>query len=206
MKRRGQGEGSLYQQPDGRWRAQVDLGWQDGRRVRRSVSAATRREDGQSVRATPSARRGQGVCHFVVREAHHEAGHAVAAEAVAIPVVLLTLGMYGEPGHAYCRVTARPLQYADADDIRRRIVHTLAGPAVDYVFGYSRGTWRHSADSPSAEIADVGPGHHRAPMGTHRPTSTPQAGRHRARGRRPTPARDANRRRGTGADPPHRAD
>ena len=42
--RRGKGEGTLYQRPDGTWRAMVDLGWQAGKRVRRSVSGATRRE------------------------------------------------------------------------------------------------------------------------------------------------------------------
>jgi integrase len=45
MSRRGKGEGTLYQRPDGTWRAMIDLGWQDGRRrIRRSVSGATRRE------------------------------------------------------------------------------------------------------------------------------------------------------------------
>jgi integrase len=44
MKRRGHGEGSLYARPDGQWRAQIDLGWHGGRRVRRSVSGRTRRE------------------------------------------------------------------------------------------------------------------------------------------------------------------
>lgn len=44
MKRRGQGEGSLYQRKDGRWAASLDMGWQDGRRVRRTFYATTRRE------------------------------------------------------------------------------------------------------------------------------------------------------------------
>jgi hypothetical protein len=44
MKRRGHGEGSLYQRDDGSWRAMTDLGWHDGKRVRRSVSGKTRRE------------------------------------------------------------------------------------------------------------------------------------------------------------------
>lgn len=43
-KRRGKGEGTLYQRPDGTWRAMIDLGWSGGRRIRRSVSGATRRE------------------------------------------------------------------------------------------------------------------------------------------------------------------
>jgi len=44
MKRRGHGEGTLYQRPDGKWCAQLDLGWRDGKRVRRSLYGATRRE------------------------------------------------------------------------------------------------------------------------------------------------------------------
>jgi integrase len=44
MSRRGHGEGSLYQRTDGQWRAQIDLGWHGGRRIRRSVSGETRRE------------------------------------------------------------------------------------------------------------------------------------------------------------------
>lgn len=54
MKRRGQGEGTLYQRPDGKWMAQLDLGWRDGKRVRRSLYAPTRRE---VVEKLKSARR-----------------------------------------------------------------------------------------------------------------------------------------------------
>lgn len=43
-KRRGSGEGSVYKSPDGRWRGSVDMGWQDGRRVRKYVSGDTRNE------------------------------------------------------------------------------------------------------------------------------------------------------------------
>lgn len=42
--RRHRGEGSIYQRPDGRWVAAVDLGIIGGRRVRRTVTAATKRE------------------------------------------------------------------------------------------------------------------------------------------------------------------
>jgi integrase len=44
MGRRGSGEGSIYQDADGRWRAIVDLGWQDGRRRRKYLSGVTRAE------------------------------------------------------------------------------------------------------------------------------------------------------------------
>jgi integrase len=42
--RRGHGEGTIYQRGDGRWHAQLDLGWQDGRRRRRNFYGATRRD------------------------------------------------------------------------------------------------------------------------------------------------------------------
>ncbi len=53
--RRGKGEGTLYQRPDGTWRAMVDLGWSGGRRVRRSVSGAARREVVEKLKAARRA-------------------------------------------------------------------------------------------------------------------------------------------------------
>lgn len=50
-KRRGSGEGSVYKDPDGRWRGAVDLGWDDGRRKRKYVSAPTRNEALAKLRA-----------------------------------------------------------------------------------------------------------------------------------------------------------
>ena len=38
--RRPAGDGSVYKTPDGRWRGAVDLGWTDGKRRRKYVSAA----------------------------------------------------------------------------------------------------------------------------------------------------------------------
>ncbi len=43
-RRRGRGEGSITQRPDGRWVGRVDLGWQDGKRQRKAVYGRTRRE------------------------------------------------------------------------------------------------------------------------------------------------------------------
>ena len=43
-KRRGRGDGSISRRGDGRWHARVDLGWQDGRRVRKHAYGWTRRE------------------------------------------------------------------------------------------------------------------------------------------------------------------
>jgi integrase len=42
-RRRGRGEGSITQRPDGRWVARVDLGWQNGKRRRKAIYGKTRR-------------------------------------------------------------------------------------------------------------------------------------------------------------------
>ena len=44
IRRRGRGEGSIRRRADGRWEARVDLGWIDGKRVRKSIFGRTRRE------------------------------------------------------------------------------------------------------------------------------------------------------------------
>ncbi len=43
MARRGRSEGSIYERADGRWAAMVDLGFIDGRRVRKSFYGPTRK-------------------------------------------------------------------------------------------------------------------------------------------------------------------
>ncbi len=35
--RRGHGEGAISKRRDGRWEARVDLGWMDGKRVRKTL-------------------------------------------------------------------------------------------------------------------------------------------------------------------------
>ena len=40
--RRAQGDGTVFQLPDGRWRAQIDMGWIDGKRVRPTKTDAKR--------------------------------------------------------------------------------------------------------------------------------------------------------------------
>jgi integrase len=40
-KRRARGERGIYQRKDGRWEGQADLGWVDGKRVRKSVYGGT---------------------------------------------------------------------------------------------------------------------------------------------------------------------
>ena len=49
-KRRGHGEGSIYQRKDGRWTGAVDMGWRDGKRHRKTVYGKTRREVAEKVR------------------------------------------------------------------------------------------------------------------------------------------------------------
>jgi integrase len=43
-RRRSQGEGAVFRRQDGKWRGALDLGWIDGKRVRRWVYGATERE------------------------------------------------------------------------------------------------------------------------------------------------------------------
>src|ERR1035437_5469134 len=44
MTRRGPSEGSIYKRGDGRWVAVLHLGYQDGKRMRKSLYGDTRRE------------------------------------------------------------------------------------------------------------------------------------------------------------------
>ncbi len=44
MPRRGRDEGNIYQRSDGRWTARISLGYQGGRRVRKSLYGKTRKE------------------------------------------------------------------------------------------------------------------------------------------------------------------
>ena len=43
-RRRGRGEGTISKRRDGRWMGRVDLGWQAGKRVRKTVYGKTRLE------------------------------------------------------------------------------------------------------------------------------------------------------------------
>ncbi|MDP7201217.1 MAG: tyrosine-type recombinase/integrase [Dehalococcoidia bacterium] len=44
MAKRGNNEGSIYKRADGRWAAVINLGWQDGKRKRKTFYGVTRRE------------------------------------------------------------------------------------------------------------------------------------------------------------------
>ena len=48
--RRGRGEGSITKRNDGRWMAQADLGWQDGKRRRKTLYGRTKREVQEKLR------------------------------------------------------------------------------------------------------------------------------------------------------------
>jgi hypothetical protein len=60
-RRRGHGEGAIYQRPDGRWTAAVELGWQGGKRRRKYVYGRTRREVAQKLRTVQRAQQDGGV-------------------------------------------------------------------------------------------------------------------------------------------------
>jgi integrase len=72
-RRRGSGEGSIYRTADGRWRGVADLGWMDGKRVRKYISAAT-----------------QGEVRQKLREAQRDAEEGVIADARATVADLAT--------------------------------------------------------------------------------------------------------------------
>lgn len=44
MARRSKGDGSIYQRADGKWVGSIEIGWRDGKRRRRTVTADTRRD------------------------------------------------------------------------------------------------------------------------------------------------------------------
>lgn len=50
--RRGRGEGGISKRSDGRWMAQADLGWQDGKRRRKTLYGRTKREVQTKLRET----------------------------------------------------------------------------------------------------------------------------------------------------------
>ena len=50
------GEGSIYQRADGRWSAQLDMGWRNGKRQRKLIYGRTRREVQDRLRAALKAK------------------------------------------------------------------------------------------------------------------------------------------------------
>ena len=60
MKIRGRNEGTIRKRADGRWEGRINLGWVDGKRVRKSVYAASREEAAQLL-SEFSTQRDQGL-------------------------------------------------------------------------------------------------------------------------------------------------
>lgn len=56
-RRRGHGEGSVYQRKDGRWTATIDLGWIDGKRKRKTFYGDTQRDVLAAMRAAQMQQR-----------------------------------------------------------------------------------------------------------------------------------------------------
>jgi hypothetical protein len=56
-RRRGNGEGSIYQLPNGRWRGSVFLGYRDGKPHRKYVTRRTRAEVAAEIRRLLEAQR-----------------------------------------------------------------------------------------------------------------------------------------------------
>ena len=50
--RRGRGDGGITKRSDGRWMAQADLGWRDGKRRRKTIYGRTKREVQDKLRET----------------------------------------------------------------------------------------------------------------------------------------------------------
>lgn len=55
-RRRGNGEGSIHKRADGRWAASIDLGWENGKRKRKTIYGKTRREAADKLTTALRAR------------------------------------------------------------------------------------------------------------------------------------------------------
>ena len=65
--RRGKGEGSVTRRPNGRWMGQADVGWKDGKRLRKTVYGRTKREVQDKLREIVQ-RMGRGEAPIPERE------------------------------------------------------------------------------------------------------------------------------------------
>lgn len=108
--RRGHGEGSVFQLPDGRWRAMVDLGWIDGKRRRKAATRATRREAVEWLREAQHS---------------HEAGALVSKT----PTVAEWFTVYLDE-HAAARLRPRTLANYRRD-VERHVLPTLGRLQLD---------------------------------------------------------------------------
>ena len=108
--RRGHGEGSVFQLPDGRWRALVDLGWIDGKRRRKAATRATRREAVEWLREAQQS---------------HDAGALVSKT----PTVAEWFAVYLDD-HAAARVRPRTLVNYRRD-VERHVLPALGRVQLD---------------------------------------------------------------------------
>ncbi|MGK5738504.1 site-specific integrase [Micromonospora sp. URMC 103] len=60
-RRRAQGEGTIFQLPNGKWRAELDLGWVDGKRRRKTATRSTHRECAQWLTEAKRAKEAGGL-------------------------------------------------------------------------------------------------------------------------------------------------
>ncbi|MEU5525397.1 site-specific integrase [Micromonospora chersina] len=60
-RRRAQGEGTIFQLPSGKWRAELDLGWIDGKRRRKTATRSTHRECSQWLAEAKRAKQAGGL-------------------------------------------------------------------------------------------------------------------------------------------------
>lgn len=119
-RRRGQGEGSIYQRKDGRWVAVVDLGTESGKRKRKQFYGATQAEalDAKS-KAIEDLRRG-----------------------LPIVTVRQTIAQFLDSWLAHIRPTIRPLTYLQYEQHVRRYLkpelgrHQLAKLSAQMVQGF----------------------------------------------------------------------
>ena len=100
--RRGRGEGAIYKRSDGRWTAQVDVGYQGAKRLRKYIYGATRREVQEKLASV------QGTVQ----------------KGLPLPPERLTVGRYLEQWlEGSARQRLRPNTFASyADTVRRHLV------------------------------------------------------------------------------------
>jgi integrase len=94
-KKRGNSEGSIFQRKDGRWCAVVDLGWENGKRKRKSLYAATRKEVAGQLSKT-LREKAQGLPIRVDRQTVAEFLRRWLADAVKNSVRALTFEQYAQ--------------------------------------------------------------------------------------------------------------
>src|SRR6266550_3387137 len=87
------GEGSVFQRADGRWAAQVDVGWKNGRRQRKLLYGRTRREVQDQLRAALKAKQ-EGILRVGSRQSTGEFLKRWLEDSVKTSVRPATYSMY----------------------------------------------------------------------------------------------------------------